>query len=114
MMVKVTLKGTAKQVARYLRGPVFEDLYKSRLGNFPSRQPIGISAKAWFYEERIGINIFAELRTTDGKYLGTTQTLIRWSIIEKSLARHLRAKARRPMGNAARSAGLHRQPKGKA
>jgi len=74
------------------RGPVFKDLFKSSLGRFPSKQPIGIHDGAWFYEETNGINVIAELRSPDGKYTGTTQTLIRWSVIERSLERRKRSK----------------------
>ena len=114
-MAKITFEGSVDAIERDLKAlgpPAFEDLFVKKIGGFPARRPFGISAGAWFYERKHWMVVVIEARSTDGQWATTVQTAIPWRTVKRSVDRFLRAN--RPMGNAARSAGLTRLPKGKA
>lgn len=67
---------------------------------YPSRQPIDVSASAWFYEERGRIDVIAELKTvtTPGgavNYLGTTHTKIPMRLLCRVVDRYRKARRRK-------------------
>ncbi len=72
---------------------------KTKLGKYPSRNPIDVSKDAWFYEEGGHVKVIAQLTTeTTGegrRYIGTTHTSIPMKLLCRTVDRYRKAKAKR-------------------
>ena len=64
---------------------------------FPARSPHRIDDTAWFYEERIGVCVVAQVfvHLGGGTHTATRQVTVSWKAMCKAVDRYRRAKAKR-------------------
>lgn len=66
------------------------------LGRYPSREPIDVTDKVWFYEERgAHISVVAQCEDRDGLYLGTTHAKIPMKLLVRTVDRYRKAKRKK-------------------
>lgn len=62
----------------------------------PIHHPRNISKTAWFYVERGGLHVIAEVRDASGGYVATVGSKIRWRDVEQALRDHRKAHKPKP------------------
>ena len=50
-------------------------------------EAIDLTPSAWYYEDKGGIEVFAEKRTDEGLFIARTMTFISWRKLKASLKR---------------------------